>query len=688
MAKKPSFDTAKIKEFLFQKGERLGLAVIGGISLLLLVLAFMGITTKPPASANSPTWPEAFSKEAKKMEGQLRDSRPPENEPDKDKWFLASNKVKDPIEHPTSSAEYSPYQFEPNNKKRNPRILPVSYRVDKETRDMQVDYLPAPALVYGLDLNAKKIDLFNGQPVMDLEPRHMVVVTAAFPYQEQLKIYADALKFKDVDEVVKAKMAPHFLGINVWRTEVVPAAKEEEKEKNAKALYVYNQEQRKMYIHPPLDQFIRKMVLDSENATKLGNSLAPNMVTPLPMLASVKSEAGGDYPKVALTGFEEQVPTEDGTSKTTKTGGARMQPPVQASGGKGAKGDKGGGDIRRPMFWTQKSANIDSDLQARFEGNYNVFDTMAKPEFKETSKDTKDKKNRQEKDRVPVGVAPDDKAAELPKLLVRFFDIDVEPGKEYRYWIQVRMANPNFGNSKEVSDPQAANIPELVSEGFVPTPSVTIPFDVHYYAYDQVAQSTVKLLSSKPKGTLEGTNTSKSSESFAPVQIHRWIKSVNDSNENTHMIGDWAVAERLLVKRGDPIGHTVQAEVPEWDWRQGRFILGVTPVNAKAKSVPHLAINFQAEDGPAPFLVDFQGGFHDKYHVGKSTIIDNGAVELLILDEKGKLVLRNSLDDSEDPERLKTYARWARRLEAVRGQGGDSKAPSRSGPGVSGPGIR
>ena len=72
MAKKIGLDTNKAKEFLKQKGERVGLGAAGVLTLLILVLAFLGISTRPPASAGAPTWAEAINKAAVQLENKIR----------------------------------------------------------------------------------------------------------------------------------------------------------------------------------------------------------------------------------------------------------------------------------------------------------------------------------------------------------------------------------------------------------------------------------------------------------------------------------------------------------------------------------------------------------------------------------------------------------------------------------------
>src|SRR5438093_11838074 len=80
MAKKMSLDTKKAKEFLVQKGERVGLGAAAVLTLLVLVLAFLGISTRPPAKAGAPTWGGAIEGAAAKLKQQMDTTAPPEKE--------------------------------------------------------------------------------------------------------------------------------------------------------------------------------------------------------------------------------------------------------------------------------------------------------------------------------------------------------------------------------------------------------------------------------------------------------------------------------------------------------------------------------------------------------------------------------------------------------------------------------
>jgi hypothetical protein len=140
------------------------------------------------------------------------------------------------------------------------------------------------------------------------------------------------------------------------------------------------------------------------------------------------------------------------------------------------------------------------------------------------------------------------------------------------------------------------------------------------------------------------------------------------------------IAERLLVQRGEPIGRSVvEVQTAVWSEQKGRFEVargtqkGPMPKKGGQPVVqPTVPLRF-LPDGPAPILVDFQGGKREDYAVGKQMIRDDGPLELLVLMPDGSLQVRNGRDDS-DPEaetgqeRRQRYDAWKQRLADLRRQ--------------------
>ncbi|MEI7683784.1 MAG: hypothetical protein WCL32_02070, partial [Planctomycetota bacterium] len=210
----------------------------------------------------------------------------------------------------------------------------------------------------------------------------------------------------------------------------------------------------------------------------------------------------------------------------------------------------------------------------------------------------------------------------------------------------------------------------------VETPTITIPDEYFLYAVDQKPDN--------PK--IQGGSDDKDARpDQAAIQVHRWMKASGDSETGVeNVIGDWVIAERLLVHRGDPVGRIVNVEVPVWDKTIAKYALGNTLVVAgKKKAIVQppkglgkfappkkekdemnvesvstgIPIDF-AETAPPAVLIDFDGGKKVVTMDGKS-IRDDSASNLLILKADGRLIVRNNRTDS-DPDSDESKDRQSR----------------------------
>jgi hypothetical protein len=240
------------------------------------------------------------------------------------------------------------------------------------------------------------------------------------------------------------------------------------------------------------------------------------------------------------------------------------------------------------------------------------------------------------------------------KVLIRFVDCGLEPGHTYQYYVQVRLKNPNFGKDKvkEVAFPAMAEMTHLESP-FALTPPVYMPPDYSFYFVNQHPLATDKKLTGKSTIDREPATDTK-----IPVQIHQLVQ--NPTAEDTKEVGDWVVAERLLLSRGDLIARrNLFVEVPVWDPVANAFRLGGVEVSKKVRTAKK-AIPVDFGDDTSPVLVDFRGGK-----------IDEGNIEVLVLTADGHLMVRHSYEDSdpESPvgqERVNRYEAWHARLESYR----------------------
>jgi hypothetical protein len=251
----------------------------------------------------------------------------------------------------------------------------------------------------------------------------------------------------------------------------------------------------------------------------------------------------------------------------------------------------------------------------------------------------------------------------ISHLLIRLIDVDIEPGKIYEYRIRVRMTNPNYGK-KDVANPKFADHIELPpSDWYVIPDKVVVPQELEIYAVDERSGNTEPL----PKDA-------------TAMQIHRWI----DILKKKEYIGEWSVAERVVVHRGEPVDRTHKVEVPMWDFARETFLLlgAVDNEPGKPKKVAGVDVYFgnldrvpSREGGdtdPArpsklpTILVDFEGGRMSYAHKGERPINEDARTEVLIMSPDGKLMSHNSSLDKADKARQDRVATWKARLDEVR----------------------
>src|SRR5262249_24539529 len=196
------------------------------------------------------------------------------------------------------------------------------------------------------------------------------------------------------------------------------------------------------------------------------------------------------------------------------------------------------------------------------------------------------------------------------------------------------------------------------------TPLITIPGEFFFYAVDQ---KDVPPPNDKGKALAcevpYANDHDKMDQDKIAVQIHRWIGAPQDKiRDQEHAVGDWVIAERLLVRRGDQIGkrlefnakkeakdgsdkvqpNWINAEVPEWERLMGGFHIVGERMRDKDKRKPDsykvtgFPIEFQITNRP-PVLVDFEGGKRWASKTAKEPV-DDSAYEMVILDSDGKLL--------------------------------------------------
>ena len=297
----------------------------------------------------------------------------------------------------------------------------------------------------------------------------------------------------------------------------------------------------------------------------------------------------------------------------------------------------------------------------------------------------------------PDGLKPGQELAVPDACLIRLFDVNVEPGKTYEYRMQVRMANPNYHRTESASQTYADATELPTNSWYVLPQKLTVPNDLYYYAVDQ------KELDAKaPKEPAE-PGKEKEKELKLPalpvqpnqtvLQIHRWVDYLHPKSRAADLaVGDWVIAERAVVTRGEPIGPQ-RVEVPYWRTTQDRFTMATDvpppPAGRAAKLPPSVDVPFVPEN-EAPVVVDFRGGdvtykrTHPKTDDPAAAtdqppaIQDKAPLEVLLITPDGKLLAHDSANDIPDQqrvERLQKVRDWIKNVKNSKAAGQDNTNP-------------
>lgn len=668
---KLKLDMTKVKEFLFLKGERVALVVFGIGSVALMALGIRtGMQAGGPPGYSS--WGAGIASEADKLRSRLVALQPPEE-------------AKKPLEEGPGDVRWEPREThfvasslnqladQVDTKRRNPPLLPPL----AGARDFQLDYVRAPILSLDLQVPSQKVlaipDKFGTTPkdlAKVLRPKRMVVVNGIYPYREQVEIYRQALRLNTLQEVL-TRDPPKFLGLLVTRYEIG----KDGKVVDTTPLYQFNAKTGKYTVKPETDLTLRESFFDEENLTNFAGLLAPGLATPLPKLTH------GKYPRLELEPFKAANPVvaDAGAAKPAIKIDLGVETPMPKM-----EGPMGGGAGPEPVTSYFLWKFFTKDMVRRWAGDYFPFHPLGLPPeaglVKPTTTTTPGAEMpamAKENEPAPgtgVVVAP---PPEIPNLILRFVDTGVDVGKTYRYSIQVRAMNPNYNKKNDVAFQALAEVKEILSPA-VFTPTVTIPGEFLFYATDMNPKELVSTVAAgKPEGNWYKPVKS---DDGAVMQIHRWIGKSVDPDNTERRIGDWAIAERILVRRGSWIGRPdFRGEVPVWHMGKIGFDLpsavgkGGKITDKERTGIP---LDMTGTDGTTPghLLVDLDGGRKVNVLVGKANLTDESAAELLILTPEGKLILRNSRIDTEEDypegkERKARHDQWRERVEQLRKSG-------------------
>lgn len=248
-------------------------------------------------------------------------------------------------------------------------------------------------------------------------------------------------------------------------------------------------------------------------------------------------------------------------------------------------------------------------------------------------------------------------------VLVRFLDFTVKAGHAYEYRIRVKMANPNFGKKGgEVAYIKLAKERELVSAEWSGTEGkpARVPSSQFFYAVDE-----------KPSGRdwpilMGDTHLQPVNKERTAIQVHSWLQNL--PGDKGQPVGNWILLERSLVHRGETIGRGENVEVPVWSPTQETDVLAASVQRTRSQKGVPIDFRVYPRDGITPaVLVDFDGGQIDSQKVkDKQLPSDRAPVQLLVMAPDGKLIARNSHEDTQDETRQETHRNWRQWIQDAR----------------------
>jgi len=253
---------------------------------------------------------------------------------------------------------------------------------------------------------------------------------------------------------------------------------------------------------------------------------------------------------------------------------------------------------------------------------------------------------------------------QIDHCLMRFLDVSddekymLKPGKTYRYRFKIRMANPNYAvKSMDRKDtyPDLAKDKELVSDWNYVDKDLTVPADTFFYAVDINPR-----LNPQPN------------HNEAVFQFHRWVEEFRAKPPGGDLTsaGEWVVAPRVIVRRGEYLRTVAPAEVPvKLPNYHNAIVMSKVPLpfGDETEWVDRRTVY--------PVLVDFEGGKVSTHRVEPAkkegadprtvTVQDDVKQEVLILNPDGRVEAHSAAVDELDPARTKRYDDYRARIDNI-----------------------
>jgi len=245
--------------------------------------------------------------------------------------------------------------------------------------------------------------------------------------------------------------------------------------------------------------------------------------------------------------------------------------------------------------------------------------------------------------------------------LVRFIDVTVHPGLTYEYRVQLRLANPLYNRKDQALSEEMTKKPEILGpekphllttlkDGKEVPLEVRVPANTDVYVVDE-----------KPTGVRA---VIPASNSRVAIQIHRWLDTLQANKVSRVAVGEWAIAQRELARRGELLGQPERVLIPIWSPQDDKYLFANSSDENRRRGARRrrgALVDFSTD----ALLVDFQGG-EKVQTVGDRNVSDSVPVEMLIQTSDGRLIVRKSSDDVPNKERKERVAAWRQRVKEVK----------------------
>lgn len=473
----------------------------------------------------------------------------------------------------------------------------------------------AEAEVQYMKLDAKGLE--TAKLAENILPKRMVVVTGSVPYRKQLDLYAGALRANSAMELPAGDM-PQYRGFVVQRqvwsadgSEMLADWSDLDLNETFRPLFIRVMEwEPETYSQDPAVAALYPRVLP-EQGTRL--------LMPRPKLRR------GQYENANLPSIEAALKTLKELGAGTDKPKNRVQSKLDETDIFNTTGLTPDGGANTPADRMNPAGN-------RGPGRPPLPNAVA-------------------------AAAPPDAVEDA--WLMRFIDVSIEPGHQYRYRVALKVANPNYRkNVKELAIPKYADDEELRSAWFELPNRVIVPRDEYIYAASSDRPGkrvTDKLVQDPPDATY--------------LQMQRWADFVRpEKMDRIQPIGDWLIAD-LRCFRGQLISENIKLKLPLWNMVAAAFLFRDPPrvvtggiFGGKGRLDPVWGVDFTPL--PQMLLVDFEGGT-GTHNVGRRQVIDQASVDVLLMTDDGKLILKRSQSDMADQERQKREEGWKRWLDQV-----------------------